>query len=860
MRTLLTLLTLQACLGWFGGASLYGQIVDSAEEASRPEERVEEGIVRIDVGGVVTRDVIVLFAGDSLYLPLLESAVLFGFDVGRTDAGATTISVDGTRLLEHDSLSVRTPSDRRSNATAPGLRRWFGGVLYLEWQSLFEILDIPAVYDPEQLFIRLAPSTNIPVVSWARERNLATIGRLTARDDPAAGDARYFRSMLGAPELHWKLGHHAFIGERGVAGSSISGDIHLSAPLLMGQLDVGIAGRSDKRVDGGLRWDLTDWRWTYNDPSGSLLTYARAGRIVAADRSAIGITLSNRPLTPRRLHAHFSHGGSTEPGSVVRMVRGGTTTAQATADSTGHFRFDIPIGYGTTSARFLYRSADGEIIEQALTWSSAAGIVPAGRIDYDVSAGMLRTGSDVLVGDLSLRVGMTSRWTAHLLLSGLHSLADSATLPTRASHARVGVTGWVGRSTAIIGRIDLATGALSGRLDLGGSTGPGLSLVADSIHLDGRSDVTASARLPIGSIRFDAGVRLQRQLEKAWDVATFGSLRAGLGNSGISLSAAIPHLTRSEDRLSHDLLVGFGAYTFPVPWLHITSGLRWHSGAADASELSIGATAHLRGGRRIGVGAIFPLSDVRDPDIGVRVEFPIGRIRPILSATAGSAYSSLTTTIDGATIIAPSGVAMLPIGVRGQCSIVLTGFDDRNGNGMRDDGERRLGSIDADISYEGVTSRVVGGRVEGLPPHRFVRIDVDRYGHVDEGLIPSKPSVRLTTAPSSVVHIDIPYTKGRDVTGTVSVLVDSVPDRNASSLLSALDASLVTEEGVVFEGEVFSDGTIYFSGIPNGAYSLRFDQRQLDARGLAVSGRPDPIIVDDETRSDPEITLMRSGI
>lgn len=825
----------------------WGQTADTSLADHSPVE----GIVRIDVGGVTTADLVVLFAGDSLYLPLVHTATLLGLEIGEPADGATSLSVDGGNVLLFDSLHLQRTTHSGTTDLSARYRR-HDMASWIEWHALCDFLEVRGVFDFDQLFLRLAADDNIPVVAWSRREQIATIGEFTASTTGIASDGRYYRSLIGLPEVYWRLSHDAYYSNRGELTSTAGGVLATSGPFLMGQLDLGITARSPLQGERDLAWNLTHARWTYSQPHGTLLTSIGVGSIFTAGRPAFGLSLTNRTLLPRRHLTLATYHGIALPGSEVWLMRGRSTTIRTVADATGHYSFDVPVGYGTTSAIIRSDQVGGGSIERSVVWTPAVGLLPSGTFEYTLGAGRTRDGSDDIVGGLEIRGGVSSRWTVDGSVSGIIRSSDNIKSSPEVD-AAVGITGWLGRSSALRGEVNLRSGALRGGLQLGSPSDPGLRIVVDSIHLGGRSDISASARLPIGPVRIDAGSGVRRESNGDVQIAPFGTVRAGLGNTSLALSASVPRgYSGNENRR---LSIGADLYSWALPRLPIGAGVRWYPGSSTGSEYYVLGSAHLGRGTRIGLQATLPFDSPEDGRYSLRVEVPVGNVRPVVRGTIGNGATSLSTTVEGTTIATPLGVRMLPLGIRGGCSLLLTGFEDRNRNGVRDADEPSLGLLDGNLYSEGIPTEFVDGRIEGFAPFRRVTLEIDRFSRAVEGLYPLRQLYEITTGPSSQIHIDVPFAPGVEIFGEVAV--EGREGQAADPLLAALTAWLTGENGSRFQGEVFSDGTIYFAGVPEGRYHLIFDDRQLRTRGLCFSEDSEVVVIAADTHQIPKTLLTR---
>jgi hypothetical protein len=59
----------------------------------------------------------------------------------------------------------------------------------------------------------------------------------------------------------------------------------------------------------------------------------------------------------------------------------------------------------------------------------------------------------------------------------------------------------------------------------------------------------------------------------------------------------------------------------------------------------------------------------------------------------------------------------------------------------------------------------------------------------------------------------------------------------------------------MYDGEIFSDGSILISGVSSGEYRVEFDQRQLESRGLEAEPLAGSVMLNAESTLLPEIVF-----
>jgi hypothetical protein len=229
---------------------------------------------------------------------------------------------------------------------------------------------------------------------------------------------------------------------------------------------------------------------------------------------------------------------------------------------------------------------------------------------------------------------------------------------------------------------------------------------------------------------------------------------------------------------------------------------------------------------------------------------------------ASSTYSSGqllgTSMIDGSLLVSSAGVDAVRNNSVGQSAVFVLAFHDLNGNGVRDAEEESLGNPRAIM-------RGGGSEMNGKMPGKFYNIaadmeyeiEVDKWSFAGNGLFPRRCRYTLYTLPSTVHVIQVPFSEGFDVSGNCRMASSGSAGRSlTSSIFNGLRISLVSPSGdAMYDGEIFSDGSILISGVSSGEYRVEFDQRQLESRGLEAEPLAGSVMLNAESTLLPEIVF-----
>ncbi|HXF25402.1 MAG TPA: hypothetical protein VN602_12815, partial [Gemmatimonadaceae bacterium] len=616
---------------------------------------------------------------------------------------------------------------------------------YLPVDSLAVMLHAPILVDWDDLTATIVDDGGLPASRRAaRERRRAVLD--TARQDPDA---------LHATTLSTPLLPSTMIVDYDATTSSMSAiaqsTMHLGigTNFFRGALDVDVLSPVNRRPA------IVAWHWD-RELAGTLLRYARVGRVPLGDGSAIGdgIFLSSQPLmhddTPS-----VTITGATGPGWDVEAYRDGMLVYSGRTDSTGSYAISMPTTRGSNRLTVSAYGTMGE--ERSLTRyvSVADNALPARTAAYDFAiarceitacnyaaestlryapfmrvttgAGLrLSTGSRRTMIEPSLL--LTTRLRDDLNASFRYATASTnADLRYAPSPMFDAFVTYANRRLASVSalfpvRYSNATASAIWRIT-GAGYAASATLAVAGYGLTDTQRLRLFMSLPLGSLYLRPFIDVARQLNGA-------STSSG---RGLFAESPIPFL-------------------FPIG-SRIRSGFA--TGGAGDNYITISAPIARSG--RLDVGVEWPASPAA-PRLTVSLDMLTRAARYETRSTAGS-NGSTVHSLSGSLVLASSArlAALSPTQLRGRASIGGVLFLDENGNGIRDATEPTLPGISisaGDVQIE--TDSVGAYRIDDVIPYTAITLRVDSLGLPTPGM--AVPAVRVTPLPNGVTRVDLPIT------------------------------------------------------------------------------------------------------
>ncbi len=500
------------------------------------------------------------------------------------------------------------------------------------------------------------------------------------------------------------------------------------------------------------------WHWD-RELAGTLLRYARVGRVPLGDGSAIGdgLFLSNQPV----IHDDappVTLAGATGPGWDVEAYRDGVLVYSGRTDSTGRYAISLPTSRGSNRLTISAYGTAGEERSVTRYVSVADNALPARTAAYNVAIGRCAITTCDYAAESTLRYAPFLRVTtgAGLRVStGAHrTMIEPSLLVT--THLRDDLN------------VSFRFASASTNADLRYAPSPMFDafvtyanrrLASMSALFPVRySNATASAIWRITGAGYAASATLS--------VAGYGLTDTQRLRLFMSLPLGFLYLRPFIDvaRQFNGASTANGRGLFaesPVPFpFPIGSRLRAGFATGGAGDNYITISAPFARSGRLDVGVEWPPSPA-SPRLTVSLDMLTRAARYEARSTAGS-NGSTVHSLSGSLVLMSSAhlAALSPTQLRGRASIDGVLFLDENDNGVRDATEPTLPGISisaGDVQIE--TDSVGAYRIDDVIPYTAVTLSVDSLALPTPGM--TAPAVRVTPLPNGVTRVDLPIRSGR---------------------------------------------------------------------------------------------------
>lgn len=715
--------------------------------------------------------------------------------------------------------------------------------VFLHPELLDRLFGLRLIFNMSDLTLFLETDENLPVKKAAeRRRNRSRV------HDPHAEFRRVpllyprQRKWLGLGQLDYALS----------TGRS-SGEVLDHAAIRAGLELLG----GDLRLDANgtlspVRLSHSEFRWRYVFDVNPWLTRIDVGRLGSTGWRALryeGITITNEPIEIRPLLvSKYDVTGVTQPEWETELYLNGHLVDYGRAQPTGHYRFTIPLPYGTSNVRLVHYGPAGEVVSEHRRLEIPYSFLPPGEASYTIHAG--RAAADGLdssrnrpIVQVHGSMGLSSRITARI---GVDYLADS------------------------LNNLPVAYGRISTRLSrqflfsLQGGSSSHIEVALDA-HFASRSAFNlrygrrANGWLPDPLRRWNEKIQvagyaplqilpmslyLSATLERytTWDrYALRGHLAARLSklqlrteiqtsvqeHGGVisatdvllSPSVVAPVLSR---RLGPFRGASLRAWTDidAIDGTPAAVGMELFTGFLRSGNLRLTLNRNSRSGRTVA---------------GIRFTYDLPAARAATAAQHNGYDGVVLQSISGSIGVdrRRSGIVLGNRESVGRAAVSIRMFVDENGNGLKDTGERWVEKASVHVAETGRLERAdsVTIHIFDLRPHARYNVTVDESSIRNPLWVPQNAEFSFVADPNVIKAIDIPLYAAGAIEGTVTRT-----HGGRTEPVPAARVHLFHSDGTLQETlTTFSDGTFYSITLPPGDYEARLDSAQLADGGFRDS-------------------------
>jgi hypothetical protein len=840
---------------------------------AEPAPAPEPVLVELALGRLTTRTVTAFRAGDTPLVPLSALFEMSELAVTRRSGGILeTLIQPGNRPLSVDPIGrmLRLGSDKYTLADSEMVA--LDGEIYLSTTLLGKLLGLEWGVSWPDLEVAVLDPGSLPLARRLR-REAYLKARLSQSEEPSYSGMRLELERQGVKGLVFDyslLTPTSAMVEGGAYSTTLGLDI------LGGSFSAGLQSQN-----GAKRDPRADVSWTGIWRESPWLAQLQLGDGISTgpqSRTLRGFSMSNSPFARPSTLGSVPFGGQLGPGWTVEAYRGGRLVGFDSVNALGQFSFDVPVQYGENPVDFVAYGPFGQVREFNRTYRVRTEGLPARRFEYGLSAGECRTSRCSATGNLDLRYGITTRWTAR---AGVDQFwRDSL---GNLSHPYVGLLGNLGNAFLVEGEavgdavlrgvarfeptVDFQLQAEANRYARG--------LKDPILTPGGRLDqVTLSAFFRpvsrLGATYLEGSVD---RINGSITDLTSARLGASLQVSDLRLLPAVRFETISgAGATTTRTFYGLNTFMLPRPSLGSVLGslsartsFELEQGAGVASASGFVGMPILRGLRS--EAGVSWFKGMRGASFSLLIAAELPSVRSYTTVSAGGGTPALGTQyVQGSAVYDAAGRRLDfeagPSLQRGGVSGRV--FLDENGNGRFDRGESPLAGVRVVVGPVFATSDSSGNySVWDLLPFEPTPVTVDSTTLASPLWVPAFAAAMVEPSPNRFRRLDVPVLPGGAVEGRVrwAVVSDSsgadssaVPSRQIAGVVLVFKHLSSGEQRVI---STFTDGGFYLMGLRPGEWEVTVDKRCLGLLHASVelsrfSIRP---LVDGDSVEGLDLTL-----
>jgi len=792
-------------------------------------DQLEEIVVGFEVPKLIKQDVFVQYDGKNVFVPLIETFQMLGFNVAPDLANERITGTVGGKsdkfIVDLTRFKIITQFGDRELLRPEYF--YDGRDFYLRIDLYGQLFGLHMMFDFSLLRVLLPLDENFP--SYQKIKRQKDRAKLQEQKES-------LRDVLSLPREHSYLSGGVAdwrISTAPLGGGAQYFDLDMGGVVMGGDLEIAGGGNTEQ----GLRTDQIDYLWHYYIEGSQYVTQVKLGKYYTSGSLARGLTgasVTNQPQVRRKYFQTIRLTGQPGEGWEVELYVDNRLVDFVTTDANGHYDFNVDIFYGTASVKLQLYGPNGEMRTEEQHVRIPFNLIPEGEFEYTASFGKL-TGyeGNRAYGQGSFYYGILSRVTAGVSVDLPVSPLEKET-PLYSAEA---------------------TFQPFTNMTLGASVAPRYRSEAD-FNFTWPSVVNVGAHF--ATYEENPLMNPVRQAYR-WQASLSSPLRFGRHYIGLRLNA-------SQDKFAGftSTSIGYGfSTTLPLLYLNYIGQYKLNeSQSQETSELvsklmgSVAVHRRFRPQfridynhtdnqiskysvmltRRLWRSAQATVTYERSPESNSQsIMLNVHLYTDFMEVSSRSAYSGGSVSmsqIHRGSVRYDQGNGRVIFDRRGSVgygSAVVRPFLDENYNGRMDSDEQYLSGLKAKISG-------VGGMPRGkdkiyyydrLRPYDEYLVGIDKYSLDNPMLKPSNETFRVTPNPNVVTSIEVPIVQASEVSGSVKRQVGAGLSGVGGFRIILLNVS----KDVVTEVSTFNDGVFFYLGLLPGSYRAYIDAGQLQKYG-----------------------------
>lgn len=807
---------------------LCGLLLAVASAPYAQEAEYEEIVVTFEVQRLLKTDLFVLYDGEAIYLPLVETFRLLDLNA-RTDVDnhvAYGFFISHNQRYEIDVRANRARTHLGEFPLTAGDCIETQYELYLRVELFNKLFGLDLEFDFSMLRVFMKLNKDLP--AWQKlERRMAQ--KKLRRETVALRDVRELplsRQYLAGGALDWTLSSNPLEDNHYY-------DLTAGGVVLGGDFTLEASGNTIN----GFSPDRLSPRWHYYVENNGWLTQAEAGRITTNGplaRSLDGALLTNRPQVQRKYFQTLRLNGYLGEGWEVELYVDNKLTDFMDTDQNGEYNFNLDIVYGSSLITLKMYGPNGEIRTEEQFIAIPYNLIPKNSVEYTVAGGSTDQGRETgTFAQGTAYYGVLDNLTAGLATDVPVSAEDSSEL-TVAADLTFQPLGNMTLNTSFSPNNEISLAANFTELSVVSLSAEATRYFENPIrnYVERDYSLSFSASAPIRYKGRHFGLRYNVLHEVRRDVNTT-SMSYGLSASLplISLNyLGRTKLSRNETRTtttSNSQLIASPNF---LRWVRPQFRIDYDHSRNEISRYSVFLSKRLF---RIAQTTLsYERNELTGSDL---ISVTVDVFTDFLGLTSRVSRSDNQTRwnqLQRGSIQYDHAARNVRFERRNQVgygAAVVRPYLDRNYNGEYDASDEYLPGLRAKI--EGVGGQPTGkDRVyyyDRLRAYDNYLVQIDEYSLDNPLLKPTHENFRVAVSPNMVTEIRVPIVMAGEINGGVKreTELGKVGVGGVRVLLYNLSKETVTEV------TSFNDGEFYYLGLIPGQYRAYVDPAQLEQYG-----------------------------
>lgn len=685
------------------------------------------------------------------------------------------------------------------------------------------IFKLDCRFDYKSLSVTLLTLLELPEI---REKKLAlmrnNIGKLRNELIADTTIGRRYAGLKGGM-VDWSVNTtNNFKGSNDVRANVIMGGM-----MAGGEATVAIL-YNDKTIFSS-RQQYYLWRYMNND--NNFLRQVSLGKIVTNATSSIfspviGVQFSNSPTVFRRSFGTYRIDRYTHPGWIVELYVNNTLVDYKKADVSGFFSFDVPLVYGNTQVQIRYYGPNGEQRMGEVNISMPFTFLPAGKLEYNVSAGLLEDSSWSKFSRTQVNFGLFKRLTIGGGVEYFAAIANRKTMPFFTANFRI--------SRNMLFTTEYTHGVKS--------------------NITGNYHLLSNMMFEVNYTRYVQGQQAiyNTYLEERRAAVSFPFRIKGFNSySRVSFYQIVLPASRytTAEALMSGMIFGastnFTTYALftdknrPYLYSNLSVGVRLPGRIIiipqaqfeynNLSFISLKGEVEKRISTRGYINGYYERnfkSNFQSINIGIRYNLSFAQVGFALRNSTGNNSSLISSFSGGIVYDSRTGyISLTNVPGVGRGGIILFAYLDINNNGKRDPGEPKAAGLKFIISNgtreenKHDTTMII----RNLEAYNNFFIKIDRYSFDEIAWQIKTGTIKVEIDPNQFKLLEIPISVLGEVSGTIYTQTARGKKTQARILVNIYNSRGIRVAQVLSE----ADGYFSYLGLPPGSYTMKPDTEQM---------------------------------